>query len=103
MANRRELSYVLKCNFHLLANSLRSHQDHFEFIDKTCEPGYYLDLKGDHECHKCNPGTYSLGSGAKITYWPESDSEGAAAALPLGFVIDNTYISYTSSSCNMYV
>ncbi|XP_063727325.1 endosome/lysosome-associated apoptosis and autophagy regulator family member 2-like isoform X2 [Symsagittifera roscoffensis] len=65
--------------------------------DKVCDPGEYLDLEGDHDCHKCPKGTYSQGSGAKINHWPENDTE---IYLPLGFALDRTYISYSNNECS---
>ena len=66
-------------------------------LDKVCDPGEYLDLEGDHDCHKCPKGTYSQGSGAKINHWPENDTE---IYLPLGFALDRTYISYSNNECS---
>ena len=61
-----------------------------------------MDLNNDRECHECAAGTYSLGSGARVDYWPEDSN-----SLPLGFAIDDTYrqsfFSEVYGSCNRFV
>ncbi|KAK3769646.1 hypothetical protein RRG08_004898 [Elysia crispata] len=44
----------------------------------ACNPGEYLDIQGDQECHPCAAGSYSLGGGIRFSDWSE---------LPQGFAV----------------
>ncbi|XP_014663683.1 PREDICTED: UPF0577 protein KIAA1324-like homolog isoform X2 [Priapulus caudatus] len=51
----------------------------------SCEPGQYLDVQGDQDCHGCPKGTYSLGGGVRFESWDE---------LPDGFrVVSDSFES----------
>uniref|UniRef100_A0A0B7AI94 MRH domain-containing protein n=1 Tax=Arion vulgaris TaxID=1028688 RepID=A0A0B7AI94_9EUPU len=53
----------------------------------ACNPGEYLDIQGDQECHHCPPGTYSLGGGIRFDEWDE---------LPSGFAVKTEHVTPSS-------
>lgn len=55
-------------------------------VDFTCEPGEFLDINSDQECHSCPAGTFSLGGGVLFKAWKE---------LPTGF--STSLYSFASS------
>ena len=65
--------------------------------DFSCAAGEYLQTQGDEECHKCLPGTYSLGGDVRYDSWDK---------LPQGFTVETKkskaeyYGSQASSEVN---
>ncbi|GFR88566.1 UPF0577 protein KIAA1324-like homolog [Elysia marginata] len=53
----------------------------------ACNPGEYLDVQGDQECHACSAGTYSLGGGIRFNEWSE---------LPEGFAVKTEKMKLSS-------
>ena len=40
-----------------------------DVVDFTCNPGEYLDIATDQECHLCPAGRFSLGGGVLYNMW----------------------------------
>ena len=74
--NSLSFSFIIRSYF---TKTYQNNIDSFLFTtDFACNPGEYLDIQGDQECHPCAAGSYSLGGGIRFSDWSE---------LPQGFAV----------------
>ncbi|XP_070549925.1 endosome/lysosome-associated apoptosis and autophagy regulator family member 2-like isoform X2 [Ptychodera flava] len=61
----------------------------------SCDAGEYLSVDDDQKCHRCPPGSYSMGGGVRYEDWTELPSEFSL----LSEAIDDTWM-HSAGNCN---